>query len=381
MLGNDLYKIEGINDISSSELKALILLYKEIIGNDAICLFISFIYQTKTDFNNLSTLLNNLNISLDNFEALCHLLERVDLLATYNKLNQYIFVLKKPLAYENFFNHSIFGRLLLKKVNHEYFCYLKSLSIVNGIDKSDYQDISVKERFSELDNWTLNNEDDFNVHIPKKDCIKKIDSYFDVERFLKSISNSLFPHSLRTYENLSELARLADTYSIKEDDMRRFLKDAISLNPLKFDLNKLNYLCKYNKNNNYVAYEDNKYQTPCTTFLLKLKNGKELVPYDLNIIDNLIHKYHLKPEVVNVLLEYSLKACDNQLLTKFIYAIAANWYNNDIQNYTQALAQLDKVKNYKSDRRSIKKDVLPVYDSSNNIEFSNDDIAKYLKSN
>lgn len=379
MLGNDLYKLEGISEIGASELKALVLLYKEIISGDVVVLYLSLLYQRKGDFEKLSNLLANLNMSVTEYENKKAKLEKMDLLVTYQKNNQYVFVLNKPLAYEEFFKHTIFGRLLLKKVNQAYFYYLKSLTIINGIDKSSYINISTKAKFDELNDWSKNLEDDYNVIIPKKDFdYKKIDSYFNIEKFMKNISNVLFPYSLRTYENLNEIAKLADTYSINEDEMRIFLKDAIELKPLNFNTKKLNYLCR-NKRQSYRDSDKSEgYQIPCTSFLLRLKGGKELVPYDLNIIDTLIHKYHLKPEVVNVLLEYSLKTCDNQLLTKFIYSIAANWYNNDVDNYEKALAQLNKAKVSENKKIYHKKDILPVYDSSNNIEVSNDDIKKYL---
>lgn len=375
MIGNDLYMIDGFDDLSGEYLRSLILLYSEITSPSDVDIYLKMLFLERNTFKKINDLLSVLNISVNQFEKHLHILEKVNLISTYNKNNEYIFVINSPLGFNDFFEHPIYGRLLVKRVSRNHFYYLKSQRDMVSFDLSDYEDISDNSSFEELSDWDSQKETDYRVFASGNKEIVRIESYFDIDHFMKNISATLFPLELRTNENLNTIGKLADAYSISESDMRRFLNKAISINPLKFDDQKLNLLCKNAKGN----YEDIKdgYEMPCAAFLSKYQNGKELVPSDLNIIDQLINKYYLKPEVVNVALEYSLKRCDNQLIPKFIYAVAANLNRNNIENAKQALDLLNRIK--KNDNKPKDKDVLPEYDSSKNIMVSNEDIEKYLK--
>lgn len=375
MIGNDLYMIDGFDNLSGEYLKSLVLLYSEITSSSDVDVYLKMLFLERNAFRKINDLLSALNMSVNQFEKHIHNLERVNLINTYNKNNEYVFVINSPLCFSDFFEHPIYGRLLVKRVSRNHFYYLKSQRDTVSFDISNYEDISDKGGFEELSDWDSQKETDYRVFASGNKDIVRIESYFDIDHFMKNISATLFPLELRSIENLNTIGKLADAYSISETDMRRFLDKAISINPLKFDEQKLNFLCKNAKGN----YEDVKdgYEMPCAAFLSKYQGGKEPVPSDLNIIDQLINKYYLKPEVVNVALEYSLKRCDNQLIPKFIYAVAANLNRNNIENARQALDLLNRIK--KNDSKSKDKDVLPEYDSSKNIMVSNEDIEKYLK--
>lgn len=362
-------------DISGEYLKSLVLLYSEITSSSETAMYLKMIYLERNTFKRLNDLLSVLNLSISNFEKYLHNLEKVNLINTYHNSNEYIFVLKSPLDFEAFFAHPIYGRLLVKNVDRDYFYYLKSQRQQISFDITKYQDISDKGVFDELSDWDSKKETDYRVFADSNKDIVRIESYFDIDHFMKNISATLFPVELRTNDNLNTIAKLADAYSISESDMRRFLNQTISISPLKFDENRLNYLCK-NAKGNYDNTKDG-YEMPCAAFLSKYQSGRELVPSDLNIIDQLINKYYLKPEVVNVILEYSLKRCDNQLIPKFIYAIAANLNRNNIDTAKKALDMLNRIK--KSENISKNKDVLPEYDSTNNIKVSNEDIERFIK--
>lgn len=380
MLGSDLYKIEGIETVYGTELKSLVLLYREIAGQEPIATFLSLIFQNKTDFKNLSYLLDCLNLTVTSFELHLEELEKVNLIDTYRKNDQYIFVLKKPLAYREFIDHELYGRLLLHKVSKEYYQFLIQRHIYDHSDKSGYTLINHQNNFESLASWDEENEKEFKSIKPIDITTEhSIESFFPVYDFMKEVSSLIFPLSLRTVENLKEIALLADTYGITKERMRINLMNATTVNPPKFDVAKMRILCRNSKSE--FRYESgNKYQVPCAIFIAKLQDGKELTAYDKRIIDQLVNNYHLKPEVINVLIEHSLQECDNKLISSYIYAVAANWYRNDVDTYQKALEELKgSAKAPKRNYAKKKEEVLPVYDSSNNPTISDEEFKALLR--
>ena len=383
MLGSDLYKLEGIETVYGTELKSLVLLYREIIGQDAVATFLSLIFQEKTNFKELSYLLNCLNLSVTNFEAHLEALEKVSLVDSYQKDKQYIFELKKPLSYRNFIDHELYGRMLIRKVDQSYYQYLIQRNLYDHSDKTGYKLVNHKNDFEELADWDEAKEEEFRkVKTVNIESDHAIDSFFPIYDFMKGVSAFIFPISLRTLENLKEIALIADTYGISEERMRINLMNATTVTPAPahLDINKLRNLCRKSKTE--IRYSaDNPYQIPCATFITNLQAGKELTPNDKRIIDKLVNEYHLKPEVINVLIEHCLKESGNKLISSYVYAIAANWYRNDIDSYQKALEEINTpltTSKKKTRTKKQKEEVLPVYEASNDFDLSEDDIQKYL---
>ena len=107
---------------------------------------------------------------------------------------------------------------------------------------------------------------------------------------------------------------------------------------------------------------------------MSLQDGKEVTDYDKKIIYNLSNRYHLAPAVINVLLEYGLKNCDNRLIENYLYPIASDLHRNDIHNAKDALNRLSRP--YEKNK---KEDKLPTYDSSINKTMSAEEEEELLK--
>lgn len=380
MLNTNEYRIIGIDEINNDELKSLILLYKELIGQEKIYTYLFLLQQKSCVFNKLGSLLEAINLSLDIFEEHIIKLEEVKLLDTYTKENQIVFALNKPLNYSELIHHSILGRLLMRKINKSYYQTLVGL-LSPQLSLEGFKRISHNIDISDLNTWNNQNEIIFTQVNKLRDIKDKpIDSLFDIDNFVKNISNTLFPVNLRTYDNLSYIAKLADIYNISEERMRIFLKDVITLNPLRFNSDKLLSLCVSSNTENEVFNADIPYLMPCASFIKQMQGGKELTPSDKQLLERLLNDYKLKPEVINVLLEYAYKACNKQFIPKFIFSIAANFYRNDINDYKKALELISRSdKQKKTNVVHNKKDILPKYDSSNNMDVSSELINKYFK--
>ena len=370
MLGNQLYKIEINSELSNERLKSLVFFYRPLIGHDAFALYEYLVLRGSTiGFDELNNLLVSLNISIDVFEELCGKLNEYKLLKTLKQENKYIFVFDSPLTMKEFINDDILVRDFILRTSGTH--YQELVANIYGDDSHDgFEDVSRKLSLDEISNWSKEDE----TYLQKKNTnIYNFNTLFDVNTFLKDISTNLLPMRFRTPENMKELAILADLYNISYDKMRSYLPRVAKIDTNEFDLTQLKYLCM-NAKADYRNVEDGNYNVPCLLFLMNLQKGKEATEYDKKIISNLSNSYHLNTSVINVLLEHTLKNCDNRLIEKYMYAIASDLHRNNIVDAKGALSALDKEYN-----KNTKKEVLPTYSTEKNTEMSKDEAEELLK--
>lgn len=361
MLGNQLYKIEVNVELSNERLKSLVFFYGPLIGHDALALYQYLVLKgTTIGFNELNGLLASLNISIDMFEEQCGKLNEYNLLKTLKQEDKFIFVFKAPLTRKEFNKDSILVRDFISKTSGPHYQELIA-DIYDEDNHEGFEDVSRKLSLEAINNWSKDKES----YLKKDDGDKyNFNTLFNVNVFLKDMSTVLLPMRFRTVENLREIATLADLYNISYDKMRTFIPKITSCDSNEFDITQLKYLCM-NARSEYTKVEDGNYNVPCLLFLMNLQNGKEVTEYDKKIIANLSNSYHLNTSVINVLLEHTLKACDNRLIEKYMYAIASDLHRNNVTDANSALARLERPYN-----KSTNKDSLPTYSTDSNKNMS-----------
>ncbi|MEZ2734530.1 DnaD domain protein [Aneurinibacillus aneurinilyticus] len=82
------------------------------------------------------------------------------------------------------------------------------------------------------------------------------------------------------------------------------------------------------------------------------QNGGKVAPADQKIIEELLNKYQLIPEVVNVLLEFIMLTYNRKLPKEVIYKIAGHWKRLKIQSVEEAIQQAKK--NFKEQKNNFK---------------------------
>jgi len=370
MLGSNLFKIESNFELSSERLKSLVFFYEPIIGEKAL-----FVYEYCTlknhsiGFNELNELLSSINVSVDEFESILTKLNEVKLLKTLNKEDKYILEFLNPEKIKNFIKDDLLVRSLIDATSVAY--YQKLISDIMLEDQhSEYKDISSTREIP-----VIAGENDINeTYIIKKDETFNFNTFFDVNVFLRDISKNLLPMSFRTKENLYELANLADLYNVSYDQMRQFIPRVFNIETNTFDVKLLAYLCMKAKCD-YKKLEGDSYNVPCKLYLMSLQDGKEVSEYDNRIIYKLANEYHLAVPVINVVIEHSLKNCDNRLIEKYVYAIASDLHRNNINSSSQALIRLDKYNGSKLNKTNSK----PIsYDTSRNNDLSKEELDALL---
>ncbi|MBQ6217431.1 MAG: DnaD domain protein [Erysipelotrichaceae bacterium] len=358
MLGKDLYKIEVNTELSNERLRSLVFFYGPLIGKEALVMYEYLVLRgNQTAFEEINSLLMNLNLSIDDFEFYCIKLNEYRLLKTLKQDNRYIFVFNDPLEVKQFIKDDILVRDFILKTSGEYYRELTS-DIYMESDHAGFEDVSQTLSLDTLQDWKAEDES----YLKKKEVRRyEFPTMFDVNVFLKDISSNLLPMRFRTPENMKELATLADLYNISYDKMRTYLPRVARTDTNEFDLKELRYLCM-NAKSEYKKIDGDPYDTPCLNFLMSLQGGKEVTDYDKKIIYRLSQRYHLSVPVINVLLEHGLKNCNNSLIENYLYPIASDLHRNDILTSAQALERLNRP----YEKKNRREEKLPVYDTSVN---------------
>lgn len=369
MLGRDYYRVETNLELSDERLKSLIFFYGPLIGNDVLATYLNLAYRENSlSFNELNELLSFLNISVSEFENRIDILNKYQLVKSLNQDNKYIFVVLSPLNRKQFINNDLFVRdFIMKTSGSHYQTLISDITLDNR--HSGFKDISSTLSLDVLDNWTIEKESYLKN---KNDNTYTFNTLFDVNRFLKDISTNLLPMRFRTKDNLLQIATLADLYGISYDKMRTFLPKVANTETNEFDLNALKYLCMKAKVD-YEKYDDSNYNVPSLKYLMSLQDGKDVTDYDKKILYKLSNDYHLNIPVINVLLEHSLRNCDNRLLENYIYPIASDMHRNDIKTADKALERLSR--DYKG---RINNDKEITYDTTNNMKLTDEQLDELL---
>lgn len=373
MLGKDLFRVESNVELSSERFKSLVLFYGPLIGPDALYLYeFLVVKETSYGFDEISKLLNSLLMSIDRFEELLGKLNEYKLVKTLKNKGEdkYILVLNNPLSIDEFIVNDILVRDFILKTSGEYYQSLLSNVRVKQNYK-DYDDISKKIDPTILNNWNERNES----------FLKQVDhslnydfnTFFDVNEFLKDVSINLLPMKYRSVDNLKELATLADLYNISFDKMRHFLAKIVKSGSDSFDLNQLRYLCE-SATPEFKLTDKDDYDVPCELFLMNKQDGKEVTKNDKKILYNLSHDYHLRPAVINVLIEHALNNCNNTLIEKYLYSIASDLHRNNINDSKAAYDRLNKYE------PKSKETIKPVYSTDNNQTFDEETYNEILRS-
>lgn len=347
MLGNDKFKVECKVDLSSERFKSLVLFYLPLIGQNALALYENFLVKGPTaSFYEISDILNTLFYSIDTFEESLKKLNEFRLLITYRykEEDKYLFVLKEPLTREEFIKNEVFVRYFILKTSGPYYQYL----IADLYSENNYQNLDNISYSLNPDVLNLWSQDDESYLKQKNLILENYDSLFDMKAFIAGCSENMFPLKYRTPENIKEVGMLADLYNISEDQMRVFFSQMLKDNK-PFDLNFLRKKCEMSRSE-YKKIAENKYDVPCELFMMNMAQGIEISSYDKKILYKLANDYKLKIEVINVLIEYALNTCDNQLFETFINPIAANFKRNNIDTVEKAKERLNKPKAKKNNK-------------------------------
>lgn len=374
ILPADTYTVINKSILTDKDYKILSLLYKPIIGYQAVSL-----YETlRNDLDNTEFSSNELNhhhlmsimqLSLIEILQAREKLEAIGLLKTYIKqtdTNNYVYLLYSPLSAEEIFNHPILNIVLYSNLGKEEYNKLINLFKIPKISLKDYEEItsSFDDVFSSVEKKTLDlniemnkyNSNDINISkgIDFDELISSIpnaeynDKTFD-KNIKKLINNLSFSYNLKTYE-LSGLVRdsLNERGYIDKEKLRKSARNYYQFEhdnnlPTLLYKRQPEYLKKPTGDNSKWAAMVYTFENLTPYEFLKAKyKGAEPTDRDKRLIESLMNDQQLSPGVVNVIIAYTLKTNDEKLTKAYVETIAGQLKRLNVETVEEAMRVTEK---------------------------------------
>ena len=375
ILPADTYIVVNKSIMNDEDRKILNMLYQPIIGPLSIILYFTLWSDLdKMEFMsgeyNHQHLSTNMHLTLEEIVSIREKLEAVGLLRTRVKkgnINNYIYELYSPLSVHEIFNHPILNVVLYNNVGKKEYEKLVEYFKIPKLNTSGYEEItaSFSEVFSSV---PLTSYDVINDDIRKCNKLKlNINTNFDFNFLIASMPKSIDIDKCFTKEIKELILSLSFLYEIDAMHMQNIIKGCLNergtiskdelrkscRNYYQFDHGGILPSIVANTQPEYLrtpigdtskrARMIYSFETISPYDILKKKNnGAEPLKRDLKLAEDLIVEHGLKPGVVNVLLDYTLKTNNNKLNRNFIETIAGQWKRLKIETVDEAMKLAEK---------------------------------------
>lgn len=391
LLPADQYLVVNKTILTEVDRKNVVSLYEPIIGSVAVSLYLTlwrdldrleFVSMDYTH-HHLMTLLKT---NLETIKVARETLEAVGLLKTYLKrgdINSYIYELYSPLSAKEFFNHPIFNVVLYNNIGKYEYDLLKKEYGTFKIDTREYEDISATfdctfKSSSELgaidavgrEVLPLNMQDqvDFNLILSSLPKGLVTERNFG-KRMRELINNLAFIYQLDTLK-MCEILRLTinERGSIDKEELRKQTRKYYQYNhhgklPTLVYRTQPDYLKSPQGDNSKRGKIIEVFENVSPYDFLKSKYKGASPPHrDLKLLENLLIDLSLKPAVVNVLIDYTLKKNDNKLSVAFVETVAGHWKRAGIETASDAMKMAEK------ENKKYNKEVVKVNPKAQKIE-------------
>lgn len=321
-------EVRCIEHLSSEQRQSLNLLYGPLIGKNSICLY-EFLgsIQNSVELEDVYLLLN---INASQFDIARNHLEQYHLIETYVHEADMLILLYAPLLPDSFLCHETYSRLYLASVGAKCFDKVKAMLYKDKTVSSSYTKVESPLDVSILDAW---NESKEIAYEKVKPTIKqKYD--FDFATLFKGMDR-IFPVRLRTSENLDRIAEMAKIYGIDAKDMRKYVQRSTNPSTHVFDLEKLKDMVM--RNRKVMEVSKDPYKMSPVKFLQNKQNGIPVVKSDQALIERLCKEFQFPIEVVNTLIEYTLRQTNQQFSRNYVEKVAASWVRLGVDSRQKAL--------------------------------------------
>lgn len=389
LLPADTYYVINKSIITDYDRKILEMLYQPIIGPLAVVLYLTLLNDLD---NNVVIsrelthhhLVSHMHLSLDEIIKSREKLEAIGLIKVKVKegdINNYIYELYSPLSVHDIFSHPILNVVLYNNVGKIEYEKLKDLFKLPRINSTGYIDIT--KSFSDVfESVALSSSQIINDDVCMCNRLKlDINSNFDFDFLISSMPKGIDVERCFSKDIRELILNLSFLYDIDAIKMQYIIKGCFNEKGL-INRDELRKSCR-----NYYQFDNGgllpsitavqpeflrkpigdktnrakmiyTFETISPYDLLKSKNkGNEPTKRDLKLAEDLIVDYGLKPGVVNVLLDYTLKTKNNKLNRSFVETIAGQWSRLNIETVDEAMRMAEKEhKKYnKKDQKQIVK--------------------------
>lgn len=345
---------------------SLTILYQPIIGSLSVSLYLTLLgYLDKNKIssqgNSHSDLVNSMQLKLEDIKEAREKLEAIGLIKTYLKkgdINSYVYELYNPLSFYDFINNPVLNMALYNNVTKKEYKRIVELFTLPKIDLNEYKNISCK--FKDVFTF-MGSEKTENKNIKKANYLGlSFEPNINFNEVLSLIREEVLSVKSISLKDRELIYQLAFIYNLNNESMSEIIINSIEDNKINIELLKENcrnfykfehkgkipkivyqnqplYLRQKEVNNSRRSKLINQFETTQPYEFLYLKQGSKPTSTDLKLIEYLLIEQGHTPGVVNVLIDYALKKCNNKLVKKFIEQTSAQWKRSKIQTVSDAM--------------------------------------------
>ncbi|NLK12182.1 MAG: replication initiation protein [Candidatus Phytoplasma sp.] len=359
-------------DLSIDDHKVLMLLYQPIMGFSSYSIYSALFHLVnkknyKSEKHKHLFLFDLLNIKEENFIEAREKLEALNLLETYQKNKNYIYMLKHPLSAQQFLRDTIFGQFLLSQVGETTYLALTKQFLIEKENLDEYENIS--KQFDDLFEFKTLKMKDNSSYIGKRNNGGVIfDSEFDYELFISNLPERLKKPILLNFKTVDHVKRLSFVYQLNEKQLAEiYIHTALpngQINIQELSVKTKQYYETLNKNTKPVITEktnDNdlelevlKKSSPQRIITKLCKNNYQAVASDT--VATLLERNQVEIGIINVLLLHVLKIKEGILPgIKYLEKVLENWQQRGITTTEDAYKFYMEIEKYEPSKKGRQK--------------------------
>ncbi|WKA59911.1 DnaD domain protein [Planococcus shenhongbingii] len=363
----DSFKIRLPYPFSNYDRQLLTLLYQPLIGAEAVSFYMTLWAEGEEAKEEAThyTLMNILGIPIAKiFEARIQL-EAIGLLRTYRKDTEnrtFIYDLCPPLDPKSFFMDPLLSMFLFSKIGESAYRKVRDRFMIHTEIGEGYEEVS--RTFTDI-YQPVHAKAGYPTEQPdlqeRKNGSYQTDSDFDFGLLRQGLSEQLVPKRVLTATIKDTIAKLAFLYSWGPLDMQKVILLAIDddyklttdgIKKAASEYYKLTVattapqLVQAHKTEPKIVEKPKTRQDELILYLESaspvevlrdIANGKEPLPADVQLANQLVLQYGMEPAVVNVLLQYVLLRTDMKLTKAYVEKIASHWLRKNVTTAKDAM--------------------------------------------
>ncbi|MGK7377973.1 replication initiation and membrane attachment family protein [Planococcus sp. 1R117A] len=363
----DSFKIRLPYPFSNYDRQLLTLLYQPLIGAEAVSFYMTLWAEGEEAKEEAThyTLMNILGIPIAKiFEARIQL-EAIGLLRTYRKDTEnrsFIYDLCPPLDPKSFFMDPLLSMFLFSKIGESAYRKVRDRFMIHTEIGEGFKEVS--RTFTDI-YQPVHAKAGYPTEQPdlqeRKNGSYQTDSDFDFGLLRQGLSEQLVPTRVLTAMIKDTIAKLAFLYSWGPLDMQKVILLAIDddyklttdgIKKAASEYYKLTVattapqLVQAHKTEPKIVEKPKTRQDELILYLESaspvevlrdIANGKEPLPADVQLANQLVMQYGMEPAVVNVLLQYVLLRTDMKLTKAYVEKIASHWLRKNVTTAKDAM--------------------------------------------
>lgn len=361
--------------LTDQDRQLVTLLYKPIIGIEAMSLY--FTLWAESEYHPSEPishyfLMDVLGMPLKKIFDARVSLEAIGLLKTWkqDKSDQRLFIYEvlAPLTAQAFFSEPILATSLYSVIHEKAYIKVRDRFMKKQQTHQDFENVSreLKDVYKSNHDYNklghiFDNTPTEEVNRPSKLPFYSLD--FDFDLLKSGLSEVMIPSHVLTLPVKELIAKVAFLYSFNPIDMQKVVMLAIDeqnriteerLKKSAADFYKLtvsskppklikqventneppNQIAKSSKDELLIKYLE---ESPPLEVLRDISKGREPMPIEVELANELVMKYELPPPVVNVLLQFVLIRAKMKLNKNYVHKIAAHWQRENVQTAREAI--------------------------------------------